>query len=87
MAMGTLKKALFEKEKGKKSDRSVLFPGGHGRHLTAPEVIAQKRTLENAKETEESNKATKRAKRVAKKAEKERLEVQWKEILVTHAAA
>ncbi|KAJ7929827.1 hypothetical protein B0H13DRAFT_1859311 [Mycena leptocephala] len=84
--MDELKKALFEKEKGKKSDRSVLFPGGKGRHLTAPEVIAQKRTLKNAKVQEVTDKANKKAKKEARKAEKERLEVEWKEMLVKHAA-
>ncbi|KAF8210822.1 hypothetical protein K438DRAFT_1959042 [Mycena galopus ATCC 62051] len=63
--------ALFEKEVGKKSDRTVLFPGGKGRHLTSDKVIAQKRALENAKAKEAADKVTKQTKREAKKAEKE----------------
>ncbi|KAJ6563093.1 hypothetical protein DFH09DRAFT_920423 [Mycena vulgaris] len=43
MGMDKMKQTLFQKEKPKRSDRSVLFPGGKGRHLTDPEVIALKR--------------------------------------------
>ncbi|KAJ6577267.1 hypothetical protein B0H19DRAFT_1207794 [Mycena capillaripes] len=87
LAMGTLKTALFEKEKGKKSDRSILFPGGKGRHLTTTEVIAEKRAPENAKGMEATAKATKKAKKEARKAEKERLEAEWKVLLAEHAVA
>ncbi|KAJ7825668.1 hypothetical protein B0H14DRAFT_2368858 [Mycena olivaceomarginata] len=87
IGMGKMKAALFEKEKGKKSDRTILFPGGKGRHLTADEVIEQKRALENAKAQEVTDKATKKAKREAKKVEKERLEAEWKAILADHAVA
>ncbi|KAF8146830.1 hypothetical protein K438DRAFT_1780452 [Mycena galopus ATCC 62051] len=76
--MGKLKAALFEKEKTKKSDHRILFPGGEGRDLTAPEVIAQKRAIEDAKEHEQEERPTKKAKREAKKAEKARIEVEWK---------
>ncbi|KAJ7472137.1 hypothetical protein FB451DRAFT_1339694 [Mycena latifolia] len=72
MAMGKMSRALFEKEKGKKSDRSV---------------IAQKRELENAKERETTDKAAKKARRDAKKVEREQIEVAWKEICVAHDAA
>ncbi|KAJ6583118.1 hypothetical protein DFH09DRAFT_1245942 [Mycena vulgaris] len=68
MAMGKLKQSLFEKEKGKKSDRTVLFPGGKGQHLTSDEVIAQKRAMENAKAKEE----------------KECLATEWKAMLAVH---
>jgi hypothetical protein len=64
-----------------------LFPGGKGQHLTAPEVIAQKRVLENAKVQDATEKATKKSKREARKVEKERVEVEWKEMRVKHAAA
>jgi hypothetical protein len=84
LAMGKLMQSLFEKEKGKKSDRIVLFPGGKGRHLTSDEVIAQKRAMESTKAKELTDKATKKAKREEKKAEKERLEAEWKAMLVVH---
>ncbi|KAF7371697.1 hypothetical protein MVEN_00026100 [Mycena venus] len=87
MAMGKLKVALFEKEKGKKSDSSILFSGGKGRHLTAPEVIAQKRTLEDAKELEETKRVTKKVKREGRKVEKERLEAEWKQLVAEHVSA
>ncbi|KAJ6525797.1 hypothetical protein DFH09DRAFT_1250689 [Mycena vulgaris] len=86
MAMGKLKQSLFEKEKGKKSDRTVLFPGGKGRHLTSDEVIAQKRAMENAKAKEVTDKEAKKVKRDEKKAEKERLATEWKAMLAVHGA-
>ncbi|KAF8522949.1 hypothetical protein BU17DRAFT_75097 [Hysterangium stoloniferum] len=52
---------LHEKEKGKKSDRTILFPGGKGRHLTDVELIKQKRELEDTKAQEEAEKERKRA--------------------------
>ncbi|KAF8135324.1 hypothetical protein K438DRAFT_1997365 [Mycena galopus ATCC 62051] len=87
LGMGKLKAALFEKEKTKKSDHRILFPGGEGRDLTAPEVITQKRAIEDAKEHEQEERPTKKAKREAKKAEKARIEVEWKVFLVEHTAA
>ncbi|KAJ7191661.1 hypothetical protein GGX14DRAFT_380935 [Mycena pura] len=87
LAMGKLKVALFEKEGSKKSDRRILFPGGKGRHLTAPEVIAQKREMENARKQEDDEREVKKAKREARKAEKARIEVEWKVMLAEHSAA
>ncbi|KAJ7193707.1 hypothetical protein GGX14DRAFT_537502 [Mycena pura] len=87
LAMGKLKVALFEKEGSKKSDRRILFPGGKGRHLTAPEAIAQKREMENARKQEDDEREVKKAKREARKAEKARIEVEWKVMLAEHSAA
>ncbi|KAF8215616.1 hypothetical protein K438DRAFT_1560797, partial [Mycena galopus ATCC 62051] len=84
LTVGKLKQSLFEKEKGEKSDHTILFPGGKGRHLTSDEVIAQKRAMESAKAKELTDKATKKAKREEKKAEKECLEAEWKAMLVVH---
>lgn len=60
IGMERMNHSLHEKEKGKKSDRTVLFPGGKGRHLTDPELIKQKRELEDAKAHEEVEKVRKR---------------------------
>ncbi|KAJ7634391.1 hypothetical protein FB45DRAFT_742956, partial [Roridomyces roridus] len=86
MTMGKLKHALFEKEKGKngKKGRTVLFPGGLGRHLTSDEVIAQQRALENEKEKEATDKVARQARRAERKAEKERIEEEWKVIRAEH---
>ncbi|KAK7041044.1 hypothetical protein R3P38DRAFT_3179567 [Favolaschia claudopus] len=80
MTMNQLQKALHEKEKGKKSDRTLMFPGGKGRHLTADEVIAQKLALEEAKQKEEVEKAAKKTRKEVKKAEKAEIEERWKKI-------
>ncbi|KAK7007077.1 hypothetical protein R3P38DRAFT_2554149 [Favolaschia claudopus] len=87
MTMNQLQKALHEKEKGKKSDRTLMFPGGKGRHLTADEVIAQKLALEEAKQKEELEKAAKKTRKEVKKAEKAEIEERWKKMLAVHAAA
>ncbi|KAK6988412.1 hypothetical protein R3P38DRAFT_3332069 [Favolaschia claudopus] len=87
MTMNKLQKALHEKEKGKKSDRTLMFPGGKGRHLTADEVIVQKLALEEAKKKEEVDKAAKKTRREARKAEKAEIEEKWKGMLAAHAAA
>ncbi|KAL0956266.1 hypothetical protein HGRIS_002422 [Hohenbuehelia grisea] len=43
MGMEKLNRTLHKKEKGKGSDKLILFPGGKGRHLTDDEVIRKKR--------------------------------------------
>ncbi|KAK6971391.1 hypothetical protein R3P38DRAFT_3609164 [Favolaschia claudopus] len=87
MTMNKLQKSLYEKEKGKKKDRILMFPGGKGRHLTADEVIEQKLALDQAKETEEAEKVAKKTRKEAKKVERAEIEEKWKEMLVVHAAA
>ncbi|KAJ7893698.1 hypothetical protein B0H14DRAFT_2559677 [Mycena olivaceomarginata] len=52
IGMDKMKQTLFEKEKPKKNDRSILFPGGKGRHLTDPEIITAKREMEHDKKRE-----------------------------------
>jgi DDE superfamily endonuclease len=80
-----LNQSLYVKETRKKTDRTVMYPGGKGRHLTAVEVIAQKRKLEQEKEKEEAEKEQRKAARGNRKAEKERLELEWKEMLEDYA--
>jgi hypothetical protein len=60
MGMERMNHTLHEKEKGKKSDHAILFPGGKGRHLTDAELIKQKQELEDAKAQEEAEKERKR---------------------------
>ncbi|KAF8511549.1 hypothetical protein BU17DRAFT_54561, partial [Hysterangium stoloniferum] len=56
IGMERMNHTLHEKEKGKKSDRTILFPGGKGRHLTDVELIKQKWELEDTKAQEEAEK-------------------------------
>ena len=46
LAMDKVSLTLYEKKKKKKSDRTILFPGGKGCHLTNPELIQKKHELE-----------------------------------------
>jgi len=62
-----------------------MYPGGKGRHLTAMEVIQQKRKLEEDKEKEDAEKEQRKATKENRKVEKERLEQRWKEMLEAHA--
>jgi len=80
-----LNESLHVKETRKKTDRTVMYPGGKGRHLTAVEVIEQKRKLEKEKEQEEAEKEQRKAVRGSQKAEKEKLGLQWKEMLEDYA--
>lgn len=78
LAMDKVNLSLHKKEKKKKSDRTVLFPGGKGRHLTDLEVIRKKRELEEERVQEEVEKERRKVAKDNKKMEKEQLEVQWK---------
>jgi hypothetical protein len=87
MGMEKLHQTLYEKEKGKKSDRTILFPGGKGRHLTDNEVIHQKRELEEEKKKEELKKANRKEAQVNKRVEKEKLEETGKAMKEEHNVA
>ena len=87
MVLDKLNQSLHEKEKGKKSDRTILFPGGKGRHLTDAEVIKLKRELEDDKEREEARKEARKTKKDQRRVEKERVEVEWKKIVEEHGHA
>ena len=52
-----LTKSLEAKEKKKKNECTVLFPGGFGRHLTSDEFVAQLREQEQKKGAEAAEKA------------------------------
>ena len=87
LTMDKINQTLHEKEKTKRSDRAILFPGGKGRHLTDPELIQKKRELEEEKKREEAEKERRKTVKDDKKAEKERLEVQWQQMLQEHECA
>lgn len=72
---------------GQNAQRTVLFPGGKGRHLTNSEVIQKKREIEEEKRQEEANKEERRSAKESRRAEKERLEELWKAMLDAHTEA
>ncbi|PPQ74014.1 hypothetical protein CVT25_006178 [Psilocybe cyanescens] len=87
MGMEQMNLTLHAKERRNQSDRTVLFPGGQGRHLTNPELIAEKRRLENEKKEKELAKERRKAAKANKKALKQQLEERWKEVCHAHDAA
>ena len=87
MGMEQMNLTIHAKEKAKQTDRTVLFPGGKGRHLTDPELIAEKRRLENEKREKELAKEQRKMAKANKKASKQHLEERWKEVCRLHDEA
>lgn len=81
LAMDRVSLTLHEKEQKKKSDRTILFPGGKGRHLTDPELIQKKRELEEERVQEEIERKRRKMEKDNKKTEKEQLEVRWRAMI------
>ncbi|KAF9008263.1 hypothetical protein BDQ17DRAFT_1237090, partial [Cyathus striatus] len=79
MAMDRLNRTLYQKENQKKSDRTVLFPGRLGRHLTDSELIQAKRACEEERKREETDKKRTKEERRRKKEEKDRSDEEWKQ--------
>ena len=73
MGMEQMNLTLHAKEKAKQTDRTVLFPGGKGRHLTDPELIVEKRKLEKERKEKELAKEKRKAAKANKKASKQQL--------------
>ncbi|KAF8989927.1 hypothetical protein BDQ17DRAFT_1256387 [Cyathus striatus] len=69
LALSQLNYILYEKENWKKSDYTVFFPGGLGKHLTDPELIQAKRVHEEDKKRKE---------------EKDCRDEEWKQIIEAH---
>jgi hypothetical protein len=73
-----LNTALNTKENEKADDRTKLFPGGKGRHLTGEDFIQQKALLMKEKEDEEAARVERQKVRGRKKSQKDALEKLWK---------
>ncbi|KAF8996524.1 hypothetical protein BDQ17DRAFT_1429672 [Cyathus striatus] len=65
-------------------NRTVLLPGGLGRHLTDPELIQAKRACEEDKRQEEREKKRRKADKKRRKEEKDRRDEEWKQIIAAH---
>lgn len=87
MGMEQMNRTLLAKEKTKQTDRTVLFPGGKGRHLTNHELIAEKRKLEDEKKSKELAKEKRKAAQANKKASKQQFDERWKEVCRLHDEA
>ncbi|KAF8991411.1 hypothetical protein BDQ17DRAFT_1254931, partial [Cyathus striatus] len=84
MAMDCLNCTLYQKENQKKSDCTVLFPGGLGRHLTDPELIQAKRACEEERKREETDKKRRKEERRRKEEEKDWSDKEWKQKVAAH---
>lgn len=85
MGMEQMNESLHAKENTKKTDRTVLFPGGKGRHLTGSEFRALKKKQEEAKIAQKSRMESRKADRWKKRVEKVKVELAWKRIQQEHA--
>ena len=71
LAMDKVSLTPYKKEKKKKSDHTILFPGGKGRHLTDLELIQKKHKLEEERAQEEIKKERRKMAKDNKRMEKE----------------
>ena len=85
--LNKLNQVLHTKENKKKSDRTVLFAEGFGRHLTNDESIAIIQGQKERREKEAEELEQRRVARVDRKAARAALEEEWKEIVRKHTEA
>jgi hypothetical protein len=85
--MTKLSQSLHEKEKRKKNDRTVLFPGGFGRHLTGDDFTQLLQEQTQRKEDEAAQKAQRIEGREAQRLARVALEAEWKETKAKHQQA
>lgn len=81
-----LNQSLQAKESKKKNDctKLLLFPGGFGRHLTAPEVRDLLQQQEQRKEAEVAKKAKRKEAKEAQKGAKATAQLEWEKIKTNH---
>jgi hypothetical protein len=79
--LNKLNQVLHTKENKKKSDHTILFAEGFGRHLTNDECIALVRDQKERREKDAEELEQRRVARVDWKAAKAALEEEWKEIV------
>ena len=85
--LNKLNQVLHTKKNKKKSDRTVLFAEGFGRHLTNDESIALVQGQKERREKEAEELEQRRVARVDRKAARAALEEEWKEIVRKHTEA
>lgn len=85
--LNKLNQVLHTKENKKKSDRTVLFAEGFGRHLTSEESISLVRSQKERREDKAKELEQRRVARVDRKVAKAVIEAEWKEIMQKHDQA
>jgi hypothetical protein len=78
------KQALEAKEKKKKSERTVLFPGGLGRYLTDLELTRELKDQDARKEAKTAEKAQRKVSQEAWKVAKAAADGDWKRVVAEH---
>jgi hypothetical protein len=79
--------SLEAKDTRKKSNRTVLFPGGFGRHLTAPEFVQQLEEQKKRKQIEAEEKAQRLEGREARKVAKAAAAEEWSQMVGDYETA
>lgn len=82
-----LQQSLLEREKKKKNDRSILFPGGLGRHLTGEEFSHLLQEQTERREAEAAEKAKRAEMRESQRVLKAAAEAEWKEMKANYQKA
>ena len=82
-----LNQSLNAKENKKEGDRTILFTGGLGRHLTDSEVTDQLIAQNQRKEAKAAEKAKRKSGHEADAAAQAAVEAEWKVIITEHAKA
>jgi hypothetical protein len=85
--LNKLNQVLHTRENKKKSDHTILFAEGYGRHLTSEGSIGLVRDQKERKELEAEKLEQRRVARVDRKAAKAALQEEWKEIVKKHNEA
>lgn len=80
MGIERMSATLHAKEDAKKTDRTILFPGGKGRHLTGAEFWELKSKQEADKLAKDAAVASRAIQRSQKRLEKQKIELAWKRI-------
>jgi hypothetical protein len=87
LTLTKMKESLEAKEKPKKTDNSVLFPGGNGLVLTSDEFVERMEERKRNRAEEEQNRKQRQVARAGKKAAKKRVDDQWRQIKEAHERA
>jgi hypothetical protein len=82
-----LNQSLHAKENKKNDDRTILFPGGFGRHLTDTEFGQQLEAQNKRKADKATEKAQRRMASEANRAARAAVEAEWKVITAEHKKA
>ena len=79
--------ALFNKEKEKRSERTLIFEGGKGQVFSSDTFVAKIQSIADQKEAEAARKAQNAKDRAAKRDARAKLEAEWARLKSQHEEA